>query len=342
MLPCWLLQSMCSTDMLTAFNTDENLFTVTSCTHSLPAFIANNALSLFEGPCAPACLHTDISHHHTTCACHPSLTQVCAKRRCHQHLPGSALPHGPNTLPLPTSHPTYLTLSLPTLNAHTPPQMLSPRASPPAIVAVDIPSGWDVESGPDCSNPDALAPDMLVSLTAPKLAAKHFKVGQGLGQGLVNTILCCTYLRGQRLAAHIDSSGYCSPSLIHVISVLVGHAVNPQPLFLLVFCCCVIQGPYHYLGGRFVPPAIRDKYKLVLPPFPGTQQCVRLPNSQQEQQQHKQQQEQDAQVQHLAAVADMRVSYEKHGLLETDLALDPLKQFDEWFKAAVDGQVIDC
>ena len=55
-------------------------------------------------------------------------------------------------------------------------QMLSPQASPPAVVAVDIPSGWDVEQGPDSSNPDSLAPDMLVSLTAPKLAAKHFKV----------------------------------------------------------------------------------------------------------------------------------------------------------------------
>lgn len=59
--------------------------------------------------------------------------------------------------------------------------MLSPKANPPAIVAVDIPSGWDVEQGP-CSSgsvavsPDALAPDMLVSLTAPKLAARHFKV----------------------------------------------------------------------------------------------------------------------------------------------------------------------
>lgn len=86
------------------------------------------------------------------------------------------------------------------LLAHAPPQMLSPRGSPPAIVAVDIPSGWDVESGPDSSNPDALAPDMLVSLTAPKLAAKHFKVGQVLVQGFVNTLLCCTYVRGQRLA----------------------------------------------------------------------------------------------------------------------------------------------
>lgn len=55
------------------------------------------------------------------------------------------------------------------------PQMLAPSAKPPAIVAVDIPSGWHVEQGPG-DNPAALAPDMLVSLTAPKLAAQHFKV----------------------------------------------------------------------------------------------------------------------------------------------------------------------
>lgn len=33
----------------------------------------------------------------------------------------------------------------------------------------------------------------------------------------------------------------------------------------------------HYLGGRFVPPGIADKYKLHgLPPFPGAEQVVRL------------------------------------------------------------------
>jgi NAD(P)H-hydrate epimerase len=113
---------------------------------------------------------------------------------------------------------------------------------------------------------------MLVSLTAPKLAAKHFK------------------------------------------------------------------GRYHYLGGRFVPPAIRDKYQLVLPAYPGTSQCVRLPSNGQQQQQQQHVQEQ---AEHLAAVADMRVSYEKHGLLETDLLPDPIKQFAEWFKAAAEGQVCE-
>jgi NAD(P)H-hydrate epimerase len=38
---------------------------------------------------------------------------------------------------------------------------------------VDIPSGWDVENGPQegCIED----PEVLISLTAPKLCAKHFK-----------------------------------------------------------------------------------------------------------------------------------------------------------------------
>lgn len=41
------------------------------------------------------------------------------------------------------------------------------------IVSVDIPSGWDVENG----NADGvgLEPDVLVSLTAPKLGASLFR-----------------------------------------------------------------------------------------------------------------------------------------------------------------------
>eukprot|EP00039_Didymoeca_costata_P010284 m.138267 g.138267 ORF g.138267 m.138267 type:complete len:305 (+) comp14771_c0_seq6:48-962(+) len=41
------------------------------------------------------------------------------------------------------------------------------------IASVDIPSGWDVENGPN--SPSAIQPDCLISLTAPKLCAKHFK-----------------------------------------------------------------------------------------------------------------------------------------------------------------------
>ena len=41
------------------------------------------------------------------------------------------------------------------------------------LVAVDVPSGWHVEDGPREGVPN-LQPDMLVSLTAPKLCARHF------------------------------------------------------------------------------------------------------------------------------------------------------------------------
>jgi pyridoxal 5'-phosphate synthase / NAD(P)H-hydrate epimerase len=76
----------------------------------------------------------------------------------------------------------------------------------PVIVAVDIPSGWDVEQGDVAQS--GLSPDMLVSLTSPKNCARFF------------------------------------------------------------------LGAYHYLGGRFVPPQIVEKYSLKLPAYPGVSQCV--------------------------------------------------------------------
>ena len=66
--------------------------------------------------------------------------------------------------------------------------------------------GWDVEAG----NEKGLQPDVLVSLTAPKLCARHFK------------------------------------------------------------------GRQHWLGGRFVPPSLEEKYKLQLPEYPGSEQIVLL------------------------------------------------------------------
>lgn len=81
------------------------------------------------------------------------------------------------------------------------------------LVSIDIPSGWDVETGPPLhtENTPILSPDLLISLTAPKLCAQHFK------------------------------------------------------------------GRLHYLGGRFVPPALAQKYNLDLPSYPGLQHCVSLP-----------------------------------------------------------------
>jgi NAD(P)H-hydrate epimerase len=51
-------------------------------------------------------------------------------------------------------------------------EMLDHHNSPPAIVAVDIPSGWDVDEG-DIKG-TGMRPEVLVSLTAPKLGAKTF------------------------------------------------------------------------------------------------------------------------------------------------------------------------
>ena len=42
------------------------------------------------------------------------------------------------------------------------------------IVSIDIPSGWDVELG-NVNHCGLENPDMLISLTAPKLCAQYFK-----------------------------------------------------------------------------------------------------------------------------------------------------------------------
>ncbi|KJE94692.1 apolipoprotein A-I-binding protein [Capsaspora owczarzaki ATCC 30864] len=79
------------------------------------------------------------------------------------------------------------------------------------VCSVDVPSGWDVEAGPDESKEYAkLQPDVLVSLTAPKPCAVHFR------------------------------------------------------------------GRQHYLGGRFVPPGIAERYHLRLPEYPGSEQIILL------------------------------------------------------------------
>eukprot|EP00457_Paulinella_chromatophora_P010694 gb/GEZN01010806.1/.p1 GENE.gb/GEZN01010806.1/~~gb/GEZN01010806.1/.p1 ORF type:complete len:275 (-),score=28.30 gb/GEZN01010806.1/:385-1179(-) len=76
------------------------------------------------------------------------------------------------------------------------------------VVSVDIPSGWHVEKGDIYKI--GLAPETLVSLTAPKLGVKKF------------------------------------------------------------------AGKYHFLGGRFVPRTIQEKYKLSIPKYPGVDQAVLL------------------------------------------------------------------
>jgi len=58
----------------------------------------------------------------------------------------------------------------------------SSRTNKTPIVSVDIPSGWDVEAGPE-GNDSVLSiwPDVLVSLTAPKLGSAKFEGRHFLG-----------------------------------------------------------------------------------------------------------------------------------------------------------------
>ncbi|GKV33615.1 hypothetical protein SLEP1_g42100 [Rubroshorea leprosula] len=123
------------------------------------------------------------------------------------------------------------------------------RQKSPVIVSVDIPSGWHVEEGDVTS--EGIKPDMLVSLTAPKLCAKKFR------------------------------------------------------------------GPHHFLGGRFVPPSIAQKYNLHLPPYPGTSMCVRIGKPPQ------------------VDISALRENYISPALLEEQLEVDPIDQFRKWFDDAV-------
>jgi len=77
------------------------------------------------------------------------------------------------------------------------------------VVSVDVPSGWNVDEGDVTGT--GFSPDVLVSLTAPKNCARHFK----------------------------------------------GR---------------------HFVGGRFLPPALGEKYGVRMPDYPGVAQVVEVPN----------------------------------------------------------------
>ncbi|CAN6480254.1 unnamed protein product [Victoria cruziana] len=125
----------------------------------------------------------------------------------------------------------------------------------PPIVSIDIPSAWHVDDG-DLSG-RGIKPDMLVSLTSPKLCAKKF------------------------------------------------------------------SGPHHFLGGRFVPPTIVQKYVLKLPHYPGTSACVRIGKPQ------------------AVDVSSLRENYLSPVFLEKQVKDDPTAQFSKWFGDAVAAGLLE-
>ncbi|RZC06645.1 Pyridoxine/pyridoxamine 5'-phosphate oxidase 1, chloroplastic [Glycine soja] len=76
-------------------------------------------------------------------------------------------------------------------------------------------------------------------------------------------------------------------------------------------------GPHHFLGGRFVPPAIAEKYKLILPPYPGTSMCVRIGKPPQ------------------IDISALRENYISPEFLEEQVEVDPINQFHKWFDDAL-------
>ena len=52
--------------------------------------------------------------------------------------------------------------------------------------------------------------------------------------------------------------------------------LKPEMLISLTapkICAKTFTGKYHYLGGRFVPKGLEQKYQMNLPAYPGTE-CV--------------------------------------------------------------------
>ena len=74
--------------------------------------------------------------------------------------------------------------------------------------------------------------------------------------------------------------GSAQPNLLtchwtrHFLSELFG--IFQVSLTAPKLCAKKFSGSHHFLGGRFVPPSIVDKFKLCLPPYPGTSMCVRI------------------------------------------------------------------
>jgi pyridoxal 5'-phosphate synthase / NAD(P)H-hydrate epimerase len=90
-------------------------------------------------------------------------------------------------------------------------------------------------------------------------------------------------------------------------------------------CARTFRGDVHYLGGRFVPPAIADKYELRLPIYPGSSQCVKISGS-----------DDEGFVRDIGDVRDIRKMYEPTitASLFDGRHADPFELFGQWFEDA--------
>lgn len=121
------------------------------------------------------------------------------------------------------------------------------RRKVPPIVSVDIPSGWDVDTG----NPNGkfFTPQVLVSLTAPKKGVRAFTLSQD-----PSTV---------PLAAGSSSVSSSTDKSILDEADAVRKARD-----------LARQTGRHFLGGRFIPDDVEEKFSLALPSYPADDQIV--------------------------------------------------------------------
>ncbi|PWN93381.1 hypothetical protein FA10DRAFT_264038 [Acaromyces ingoldii] len=121
------------------------------------------------------------------------------------------------------------------------------RRKVPPIVSVDIPSGWDVDTG----NPSGkfFTPQVLVSLTAPKKGVRAFTLSQD-----PSTV---------PLAAGSSSVSSSTDKGILDEADAVRKARD-----------LARQTGRHFLGGRFIPDDVEEKFSLALPSYPADDQIV--------------------------------------------------------------------
>lgn len=89
------------------------------------------------------------------------------------------------------------------------------------------------------------------------------------------------FLPGMNALKTVDKP-ICSidvPSGWSIEGIPDSDGINPELLISLTApkeCAKSFKGKYHYLGGRFVPKELEEKYQLELPAYPGAECCVQL------------------------------------------------------------------
>ncbi|GER38539.1 pyridoxine/pyridoxamine 5'-phosphate oxidase [Striga asiatica] len=101
---------------------------------------------------------------------------------------------------------------------------------------------------------------------------------------------------------------------------LSGNGIKPHMLVSLTapkLCAKRFSGPHHFLGGRFVPPSIAEKFKLELPEYPGTSMCVRIGKPPR------------------VDISALRENYISPEFSEDQVDANPFVQFQNWFDDAI-------